>query len=50
MLQFIARKVKAAIEGGLSVIFCIGETLEVRHPYLLGYPFFVPVWVIGIYS
>ncbi|KAJ5832477.1 hypothetical protein N7474_000788 [Penicillium riverlandense] len=29
--EFIARKVKAAIEGGLSVIFCIGETLEERE-------------------
>ncbi|GMF77740.1 unnamed protein product [Aspergillus oryzae] len=26
--EFIARKVKAAIDGGISVIFCIGETLE----------------------
>lgn len=29
--QFIARKTKAAIEGGLSVILCIGETLEVSY-------------------
>ncbi|KAJ5160197.1 Triosephosphate isomerase [Penicillium canariense] len=29
--EFIARKVKSAIEGGLSVIFCIGETLEERE-------------------
>ncbi|KAJ5690068.1 Triosephosphate isomerase [Penicillium macrosclerotiorum] len=29
--EFIASKVKAAIEGGLSVIFCIGETLEERE-------------------
>ncbi|KAA8652705.1 hypothetical protein EYZ11_008299 [Aspergillus tanneri] len=29
--SFIARKVKAAIEGGVSVIFCIGETLEERE-------------------
>ncbi|CEL03500.1 Triosephosphate isomerase [Aspergillus pseudodeflectus] len=29
--EFIARKTKAAIEGGLSVIFCIGETLEERE-------------------
>ncbi|PWY63882.1 TPIA Triosephosphate isomerase [Aspergillus heteromorphus CBS 117.55] len=29
--EFIARKVKAAIEGGISVIFCIGETLEERE-------------------
>ncbi|GKZ23317.1 triosephosphate isomerase [Aspergillus brasiliensis] len=29
--EFIARKVKAAIDGGLSVIFCIGETLEERE-------------------
>ncbi|CAL5870840.1 uncharacterized protein PFLUO_LOCUS5081 [Penicillium psychrofluorescens] len=29
--EFIARKVKAAIEGGLSTIFCIGETLEERE-------------------
>lgn len=27
--EFTARKVKSAVEGGLSVIFCIGETLEV---------------------
>jgi triosephosphate isomerase len=29
--DFIARKVKAAVEGGISVIFCIGETLEERE-------------------
>ncbi|KAL2865123.1 triose-phosphate isomerase TPI1 [Aspergillus lucknowensis] len=29
--EFIARKTKAAIEGGLNVIFCIGETLEERE-------------------
>ncbi|EKV18267.1 Triosephosphate isomerase [Penicillium digitatum PHI26] len=29
--EFIARKTKAAIEGGVSVIFCIGETLEERE-------------------
>ncbi|EAW13197.1 triose-phosphate isomerase TPI1 [Aspergillus clavatus NRRL 1] len=29
--DFIARKTKAAIEGGLSVILCIGETLEERE-------------------
>merc|ERR1712187_20299 len=29
--EFIARKVKAAVNGGLSVIFCIGETLEERE-------------------
>ncbi|OJK01614.1 hypothetical protein ASPACDRAFT_51406 [Aspergillus aculeatus ATCC 16872] len=29
--EFIARKVKAAIEGDISVIFCIGETLEERE-------------------
>ncbi|KAF7718525.1 Triosephosphate isomerase [Penicillium ucsense] len=29
--EFIARKTKAAIDGGLSVIFCIGETLEERE-------------------
>ncbi|RJE26140.1 Triose-phosphate isomerase [Aspergillus sclerotialis] len=29
--EFIARKVKAAVEGGLGVIFCIGETLEERE-------------------
>ncbi|KAJ5152190.1 hypothetical protein N7492_010485, partial [Penicillium capsulatum] len=28
--EFIARKVKSAVEGGVSVIFCIGETLEER--------------------
>ena len=27
--QFIARKTKAALDGGLSVILCVGETLEV---------------------
>lgn len=27
--EFIARKVKSAVDGGLGVIFCIGETLEV---------------------
>ncbi|KAJ5782707.1 Triosephosphate isomerase [Penicillium paradoxum] len=29
--EFIARKTKAAIEGDVSVIFCIGETLEERE-------------------
>ncbi|KAJ5881062.1 Triosephosphate isomerase [Penicillium subrubescens] len=29
--EFAARKTKAAIDGGLSVIFCIGETLEERE-------------------
>ncbi|GES63865.1 TPIA Triosephosphate isomerase [Aspergillus terreus] len=29
--EFIAHKVKAAIDGGISVIFCIGETLEERE-------------------
>ncbi|KAI9928119.1 hypothetical protein ASPWEDRAFT_50603 [Aspergillus wentii DTO 134E9] len=29
--EFIARKTKSAIDGGLSVIFCIGETLEERE-------------------
>ncbi|RMJ28597.1 Triose-phosphate isomerase [Aspergillus sp. HF37] len=29
--EFIARKVKSAVDGGLSVIFCIGETLEERE-------------------
>ncbi|PLB38018.1 triose-phosphate isomerase TPI1 [Aspergillus candidus] len=29
--EFIARKVKAAVDGGLEVIFCIGETLEERE-------------------
>ncbi|PYH40193.1 triose-phosphate isomerase TPI1 [Aspergillus saccharolyticus JOP 1030-1] len=29
--EFIARKVKAAVDGGVSVIFCIGETLEERE-------------------
>ncbi|KAJ5120336.1 uncharacterized protein N7515_009724 [Penicillium bovifimosum] len=29
--EFIARKTKAAIEGGVSVILCIGETLEERE-------------------
>ncbi|KAE8356710.1 Triosephosphate isomerase [Aspergillus coremiiformis] len=29
--EFIARKVKAAVDGGISVIFCIGETLEERE-------------------
>ena len=30
VLQFIAAKTKAALDGGLGVILCIGETLEVR--------------------
>ncbi|KAJ5122528.1 hypothetical protein N7526_009465 [Penicillium atrosanguineum] len=46
--EFIARKVKAAVEGGVSVIFCIGETLEVRHSTSVTRFFRVPVWVIGI--
>ncbi|EYE92977.1 triose-phosphate isomerase TPI1 [Aspergillus ruber CBS 135680] len=29
--EFIAKKVKAAVDGGLGVIFCIGETLEERE-------------------
>ncbi|KAJ5279639.1 hypothetical protein N7478_005011 [Penicillium angulare] len=29
--EFVARKTKAAIEGGVSVILCIGETLEERE-------------------
>ncbi|KAL1987341.1 hypothetical protein VTN96DRAFT_4057 [Rasamsonia emersonii] len=29
--DFVARKVKAAIDGGLSVILCIGESLEERE-------------------
>ncbi|KAJ6079070.1 hypothetical protein PENARI_c001G03218 [Penicillium arizonense] len=29
--EFIARKTKAAVEGGVSVILCIGETLEERE-------------------
>jgi hypothetical protein len=28
-LQFIARKTEAALAGGLGVILCIGESLEV---------------------
>ncbi len=28
-MQFIARKTKAALDGGLGVILCVGETLEV---------------------
>ena len=28
--QFVASKTKAALEGGLSVVLCIGEALEVR--------------------
>lgn len=27
--QFVARKTKTALEGGLGVILCVGETLEV---------------------
>ena len=27
--QFVASKTKAALDGGLGVILCIGETLEV---------------------
>lgn len=30
-LQFIARKTKAALDGGLGVILCVGETLEVLN-------------------
>lgn len=30
--QFTASKTKAAIEGGMSVIFCCGESLEVSFP------------------
>ncbi|KAL8710051.1 MAG: hypothetical protein Q9220_005322 [cf. Caloplaca sp. 1 TL-2023] len=29
--KFIANKTKAALDGGLGVIFCIGETLEQRQ-------------------
>ena len=29
--QFIASKTKAALEGGIGVIFCCGETLEQRE-------------------
>ncbi|KAL1975918.1 hypothetical protein VTN31DRAFT_4310 [Thermomyces dupontii] len=29
--DFVSRKVKAAIEGGLNVILCIGESLEERE-------------------
>ncbi|PGH03420.1 triosephosphate isomerase [Helicocarpus griseus UAMH5409] len=29
--EFVARKTKAAIDGGLSVILCIGESLEERE-------------------
>jgi len=29
--EFIASKVKAAVDGGVSVIFCCGETLEERE-------------------
>ncbi|KAL9607843.1 MAG: hypothetical protein Q9204_009285, partial [Flavoplaca sp. TL-2023a] len=29
--EFIARKTKAALDGGLGVILCIGETLEQRE-------------------
>lgn len=28
-MQFIASKTKAALDGGLGVILCVGETLEV---------------------
>ena len=41
-VQFIASKTKAALDGGLGVILCCGETLEVsnlpttaKKPYLL---------------
>ena len=28
--KFVARKTEAALKGGLGVILCIGETLQVR--------------------
>ena len=28
-MQFVARKTKTALDGGLGVILCVGETLEV---------------------
>jgi triosephosphate isomerase len=28
----VNRKMRAAIQAGLKPIFCIGETLEQRHP------------------
>lgn len=31
-IQFIASKTKAALDGGLGVILCVGETLEVTTP------------------
>ena len=30
-VQFVANKTKAALDGGLGVILCIGETLEVCY-------------------
>ena len=30
-LQFVANKTKAAIDGGLGVILCCGESLEQRE-------------------
>lgn len=31
LMQFIASKTQAALDGGLSVILCVGETLEVNE-------------------
>lgn len=31
LMQFIASKTQAALDGGLGVILCVGETLEVRN-------------------
>ena len=33
--KFIASKTKAALDGGLGVILCVGETLEVSFPLIL---------------
>ena len=32
--KFIASKTKAALDGGLGVILCVGETLEVSLPQI----------------
>ena len=35
--ELVASKTKAGLDGGLGVVLCIGETLEVRHwPTLCG--------------
>uniref|UniRef100_A0A0W0EY07 Triosephosphate isomerase n=1 Tax=Moniliophthora roreri TaxID=221103 RepID=A0A0W0EY07_MONRR len=48
--EFVAQKTRAAIDAGLSVILCIGETLKEREAgetakvFVIAYE---PVWAIG---